>query len=119
MGHVVANTEQVTPEWLTAVLQKQGSLPHGRVTAVTAGQAQRTFASSVWRLKVSYSADATSSAPPALFLKLSNPALAPGQFDRQQVQQEIIFYSVIAPLMDAAFTIPCYDAASISGAITE
>jgi hypothetical protein len=111
MGHVVANTEQVTPEWLTAVLQKQGSLPHGRVTAVTAGQAQRTFASSVWRLKVSYSADATSSAPPALFLKLSNPALAPGQFDRQQVQQEIIFYSVIAPLMDAAFTIPCYDAA--------
>ncbi|HSN77823.1 MAG TPA: phosphotransferase [Anaerolineae bacterium] len=109
--NAIVSAGQVTPEWLTAALRAQGTLPEGRVNSVTAGQAQATFASSVWRLKVNYSAGAASNAPHGLFLKTSNPALAPGQFDHENLQQEAVFYSVIAPLMNAAFTIPCYDVA--------
>ena len=41
----LVNAEQVTPAWLTAVLHSQGSLPRGRVIAVTAGPGQATFGS--------------------------------------------------------------------------
>lgn len=108
---VIANPEQVTPEWLTAVLRRRGALPHGWVTSVYASPAQATFASSTWRLQVGYAQDDASNMLPRLFLKASNPGLAPGQFDVEQIQREAIFYSVIAPLMAAPWTIPCYDAA--------
>jgi hypothetical protein len=110
MADVIATAEQVTPEWLTAVLHEQGGLSRGRVTSVVAGPARATFGSSTWRLRISYSTGATYSAPEKLFLKVSNPALAPGQFDAQQLRQEVIFYSDVAPLMDESFTIPCYSA---------
>jgi hypothetical protein len=102
---------QVTPEWLTVLLREQGVLTHGVVKAVTPGQVQTTFASAVQHLEVSYSQDASTSAPLKLFLKLANPALAPGEFDPTQVHQEIIFYRDIAPVMGESFTIPCYSAA--------
>lgn len=35
MGNAIASADQETPEWLTAVLREQGTLPEGRVTAVT------------------------------------------------------------------------------------
>ncbi len=107
----IASAEQVTPQWLTAVLRQRGSLPRGRVTSVTAGPAHGAFGSSAWRLQVSYSPDAVASAPQGLFLKASQPGLAPGEFDVRQLAQEARFYAVIAPLMAAPFTIPCYDAA--------
>lgn len=108
---VITSAEQVTPDWLTAVLRERGVLPHGMVTSVRASPAQATFASSTWRLQVSYAPGGASAAPLRLFLKTSNPGLAPGQFDIQQLQQELTFYAVVAPLMAARFTIPCYDAA--------
>jgi aminoglycoside phosphotransferase (APT) family kinase protein len=108
--HIIASAEQVTPEWLTAVLRQRGCLPRGRVTAVIAGPARGAFGSSAWRLQVSYSPNAAPSAPQGLFLKASQPEQAPGQFDVRQLAQEARFYEVIAPLMAAPFTIPCYDA---------
>ena len=70
-----------------------------------------TFASAVWRLEVSYSLEAPSGAPTRLFLKASNPALAPGEFDPEHLTREITFYRKIAPAMKAPFTIPCYHVA--------
>jgi len=34
MEQPITDLEQVSPEWLTWVLHKQGVLPHGKVTAV-------------------------------------------------------------------------------------
>ena len=110
-GKAIAHAEQVTPEWLTAVLREGGTLLRGHVTQVTAGRAQTTFASSVWRLAVRYSPDAPPGAPRRLFLKTSNPALVPGEFDPEHLHREIVFYQRIAPAMEAPFTIPCYDGA--------
>jgi thiamine kinase-like enzyme len=111
MGNVIVNAGQVTPEWLTGVLREHGILSQGTVTCVTPGEAQSTFASSVWRLEVNYSNHASKSAPKRLFLKTTNPTLAPGEFDPEQLHKETIFYSIVAPSMGELFTIPCYDAA--------
>jgi aminoglycoside phosphotransferase (APT) family kinase protein len=106
----MVTAQQVSPEWLTAVLHEQGCLAQGRVTSVMTGPARATFGSCSWRLRINYSSNASSSAPQKLFLKVSNPALAPGQFDVEQLRHEVIFYSVVAPLMGESFTIPCYSA---------
>jgi hypothetical protein len=107
----IASAEEVTPAWLTAVLREHGVLLRGKVTRVTPGKVQSTFASSVWRLAVDYTENASPSAPKKLFLKVSNPTLAPGKFDPEHLRREVLFYSAIAPAMDQAFTISCYDAA--------
>jgi thiamine kinase-like enzyme len=107
----IAHAEQVTSGWLTHVLREGGTLPRGRVTGVTPDREQTTFASAVWRLAVRYSPDASPRAPQRLFLKTSNPALAPGEFDPEHLRREVVFYRTIAPAMDEPFTIPCYDAA--------
>jgi hypothetical protein len=65
----------------------------------------------VWRLDVSYTDEVGSAAPRRLFLKCSNPALAPGKFDAQQLRQEIVFYQTAAPAMAETVTIPCYSTA--------
>ena len=110
MGNVIAGAEEVTPEWLTAILREKGALARGRVTRVTPDETESTFASSVSRLEVGYTEDASPGAPRRLFLKASSPALAPGEFDPAQTGREYIFYRHVAPMMRAAFTIPCYDA---------
>jgi hypothetical protein len=108
--HAIAGAEQATPQWLTAVLRDRAILSQGLVTSVMASPAQATFASSSWRLQVGYSPGVASAAPRMLYLKTSNPELAPGQFDVRQLRQEAVFYSVVAPLMAESFTIPCYSA---------
>ena len=110
MGSAIEHVEQITPQWLTDLLQRQGALPQGRVIQVTPGEAAQTFASLVWRLEVAYSADAAQGAPRRLFLKVSRPALAPGAYSAKGQQREIDYYRAIAPAMDGALSVPCYDA---------
>jgi hypothetical protein len=111
MKHIISSAEQVTPDWLTIILQKKGLLSHGKVNRVISGQGQANFASSVWRLEVSYSQPDLPGAPKKLFLKTADPSLAPGDFDPGQLYKESFFYSEIAHLMGEVFTTPCYDAA--------
>jgi thiamine kinase-like enzyme len=110
-GSKVINASQITPDWLNAVLRGYGVLSQGEVRRVNPGPVQNTFASAVWRLEVIYSPDASPCAPKRLFLKVSDPGLAPGEFNPTHLYQEFIFYKMVAPLMDETFTIPCYDAA--------
>jgi thiamine kinase-like enzyme len=111
MSDPIVDDGQVTTEWLTAKLRAKGVLSTGSVTAVSASSKQATFGSSVWRLEARYTQDAPPDVPKKLFLKVSEPALAPGEFDPQQLLKEAFFYSTVAPMMDAAFTIPCFDTA--------
>ncbi|RPJ39583.1 MAG: DUF1679 domain-containing protein, partial [Chloroflexi bacterium] len=111
MENLILRSEQITPEWLTGVLRDMGTLLRGHVTCVTTVQEQPAFASILSRLEVTYSGDSSPDAPKKLFLKISNPALAPGEFDPGQLKREIDFYSLVAPLMDRAFVIPCFSVA--------
>lgn len=109
--NVIVSAEQVTPEWLTSVFKERGVLPSGEVTSIKPNRQQSTFASCVLHLDVIYSEEVLPITPRRLFLKISNPALAPGELDLEHIQKEFIFYRLLAPAMNGALTIPCYHAA--------
>src|SRR5947207_927534 len=99
-GKVITAADQVTPEWLTAVLRREGVLERGAVVAVNA--------SSLPHLTLSYSPDAPADAPTSLFLKFgrrSGPASEVGHL-------EVAVYRVLAPFRDdLPMLLRCYDAA--------
>lgn len=69
--NVITNLEQVTPEWLKAVLTQNGALTQGTVTAVTAGSGRGNWSES-GSLQLTYSPDAQGERPSRLFLKMVN-----------------------------------------------
>jgi hypothetical protein len=95
---MIANIDQVTPEWLTQVLRERGVLPRGHVITVAAQGAVSNTATAA-RLELVYSAEAPQAAPRRLFVKLG----------RRRIEVE--FYQVIAPAMADPPAPRCYDAA--------
>lgn len=65
----ITRTDQITPEWLTAVLQQSGALPHGSVVQVKTNANQSVNAQMV-QIRPLYSTDAPPNAPSTLLLKL-------------------------------------------------
>lgn len=68
---VIQTIDQVTPEWLTTVLNHCGALTSGRVTFIDLESSERILSTST-RLRIAYSEDATGAVPPRLFLKTVN-----------------------------------------------
>lgn len=85
MPLVVTAIEDVTPEWLTAVLSAAGALQHGAVTAfdVTGGRGNWSANAS---LALTYSPDARGELPARLFLKMVNVDLDGESFGDSEVQ---------------------------------
>ena len=75
MSQPITDMEQMSPEWLTRVLQKKGFLNQGKVTAVQKKPLRATISitSNLARFAASYSDDAPKSAPSRLFLKIAKP----------------------------------------------
>jgi len=109
---VISTGQQVTPEWLTATLQRAGTLPQGEVVRITSDAPKKTFASQTWHLHVAYSGELPAQAPTRLFLKSSSPGLAPGEYKPSRMEKEIVFYRVVAAAMDDAPSVPCYHTVS-------
>jgi len=108
MPDVLRSAEDATPEWLTEVLRRGGSLERGSVAAVRATPSRTLLVSIVSRLELSYTHDATRGAPSSLFLKLSLPSSHPQAVnDRMEVE----FYNSVAPLMKDPPVPRCFDAA--------
>ena len=52
---VPANSEAITPNWLTAVLHEAGALDQARVTSIeSAPIGQLGFTGQIWRLQIGY-----------------------------------------------------------------
>jgi hypothetical protein len=94
---MITNIDQIMPAWLTEVLQVQGVLPQGRVTAVRTQVADSITATAA-RLEIEYSAEAPPAAPRRLFAKLG------------QRRIEVEFYRVIVPAMSGSPAPRCYAA---------
>jgi thiamine kinase-like enzyme len=105
MPDLITDTDQVTPDWLEGVLRRAGCLPRGRVHGLRAS-ARETTTSRVLRLSVQYAGEAPDTAPRRLLLKLSRPGFHP-QFG----EQEVAFYTQVAPAMPHPPIVRCYDAA--------
>lgn len=76
---VITNLEQVTSEWLTAVLRHSGALRQGSVTAFDVDADQGNWSTS-GTLRLRYSDDAQGERPPRLFLKMVNTDTGDGEF---------------------------------------
>jgi hypothetical protein len=107
---LIAGPEQVTPQWLTGVLEKRG-LNRGRVLSVQ--PVDRSLHVDPWFadlsfLRVRYSDSAPASAPRRLVLKVPKPDLSPAELEYGR--REVLFYSAVASAMDDPPLARCYDA---------
>jgi hypothetical protein len=107
----ITDMEQVTPEWLTRVLQRKGVLPHGQVTAVQKKPLRTTISitSTLARFAVSYSDDAPPSVPTHLFLKISKSDFE-AALSARVGKNEVEFYTTVVDAMNDPATVHCYDA---------
>lgn len=101
---VITGVDQITPDWLTGVLQQQHP-DDPRVAAVTVGAPRTTHFSVVVQLQLTY--EQTTSAPPSLFLKFSQPTR---HVRVAETGHEVLFYADVAPTLRGAPLIRCYDA---------
>ena len=106
MSAVVVAPETLTPDRLTEILRREGTLETGHVEAV-ATCANPAFNSAICHLTVTYSADAPRHAPTALLLKRSLEA----EWARAAGRDEVAFYTAARAARDALpMIVPCYDA---------
>ncbi|GHO82336.1 DUF1679 domain-containing protein [Dictyobacter formicarum] len=87
----------VTPEWLTAILQQAGILSRGNVTTIQFTQAKYAFNSKTEHLHLSYSQDASGEMLTKLVLKRNS---SQQEWYREGGQQEAHFYRLLASLPD-------------------
>ena len=76
---LITNLEQVTAEWLTAVLTRSGALTQGHVTGFDAADGRGNWSTS-GSLQLQYSRDAQGERPSRLFLKMVNADTGDGEF---------------------------------------
>lgn len=110
MENVITTPEQVTPEWLTSVLRKNGFLKRGKVISVQNKLTKTLPLSVVARLEVGYSVNVPATAPSKLFLKISRTDLSQA-VSSELNGKEVAFYRTIAREMNNPHLIRCYDAA--------
>lgn len=103
--NVITHLEQVTPEWLTAVLTQSGALTQGTVAAVSIDTGRGNWSTS-GSLQLVYSPDAQGERPSRLFLKMVNTDVGDGEsFGPSEVEYYTRDYLDVsnAPLLR------CYD----------
>jgi hypothetical protein len=110
MHEPINSSEQVTPEWLTETLRRNGFLEQGQVKGVAVRATHTHPVSIVSHLAVTYATGAPPDVPTRLFLKVSNPDFEPAA-PRARPPEEIEFYNSVAPRMPAAPVPRCFDAA--------
>jgi thiamine kinase-like enzyme len=99
----------LTHDRLTAVLQRKGYLPRGRVERLAIESSRTTLISTIARLRLEYSPDAEGPRPSRLFFKASRPDHSPEL--AAGVLKEVAFYETVTPLMCPGIVPHCYDAA--------
>lgn len=106
-SNVITSLEQVTTEWLTAVLTRSDALTGGKVAAAEARSGAGNWSSSA-RLALTYSADASGDRPANLFLKLVDTDTGDGEYF---LPSEVTYYTRDYVDLPDAPLVRCYDAA--------
>lgn len=104
--NVITSIDQVSNEWLTSVLRKNGALTHGQVASLEFGTGQGNWSTSA-NIFVTYTDAAKGSLPKRLFLKMVNTDLDDESFD----DSEVNYYSRDYVDVSNAPLLRCYDAA--------
>jgi hypothetical protein len=101
---VITSIDQVTPQWLSAVLARDGALTHGGVSSLEVGSGQGNWSTSA-SLTVKYTADARGTLPERLFLKMVNTDLDDESFG----DSEVAYYTRDYVGLQHAPLLRCYD----------
>lgn len=105
--NVITHLDQVTPEWLTAVLTRSGALTHGAVAAFDAESGSGNWSRNA-RLVVRYTVGAQGDLPRQLFLKMVHTDLGDNEFFGPS---EVTYYLQDYIGVEGAPLIRCYDGA--------
>ncbi len=106
-SQVITHINQVSAEWLTAVLTQDGALRNGRVTAVEVGVGSGNWSTNA-QLTLTYSDDAQGIPPQHIFLKMADTDLGDGEyFD----DSEVTYYTRDYIDVENAPLLHCYAAA--------
>ncbi len=111
MSIPITSIDQITPAWLTQILQDGGYLNQGRVIAIQPGGQQSVATGgpgfkSDHSIRVSYAGVTSGSMPSRLYLKMGD-----GAIHKLAGQQEITFYTSVAGRMPYHPAVHCYHAA--------
>ncbi len=107
MKKVITHIDEVTVEWLTAVLIQSGALTWGQVASFAVDIGQGNWSTNA-RLRLTYTPEARGALPQRLFLKLVNTDLGDGE---TFLPSEVAYYTRDYVDVPNAPLIPCYDAA--------
>ncbi|WP_420643732.1 hypothetical protein [Candidatus Leptofilum sp.] len=107
MSTVITDLEQVSVEWLTAVLTQSGALDQGQVATVESDGGAGNWSQNA-RLTLSYSDNAQGERPTRLFLKMVNTDLGDGEFF---LPSEVTYYMRDYVDLPDAPLVRCYDGA--------
>ncbi|MBK8902154.1 MAG: hypothetical protein IPM53_13295 [Anaerolineaceae bacterium] len=105
--NVITTIDQVTTDWLTAVLSQSSALTQGAVASIECDAGAGNWSANS-KLKLTYTAEAKGTLPQRLFLKLANTDLGNGEsFD----DSEVAYYTRDYVDTPNAPLIHCYNAA--------
>ena len=110
-GNVITTPDEVSPGWVSSVLQRAAAVTNLQVSSVKVLLLKELQVSTVYRLGLSYEAAVDERCPRSLFLKLPRvlrqDARVPGSNDHAEIE----FYMDVAPRIGSPPLIRCYDAA--------
>jgi len=84
------DNKEVTPEWLTSILEKNGFLYKGRVISIEQKIAFPLIISDIFSLKINYSPESSGHLPSKILMKLNKP-----QFSDMGIKEAIFYGSVM------------------------
>jgi thiamine kinase-like enzyme len=105
---VLTNVDQITTEWLTAVLTKSDAITEGAVASFERGQGQGNWSTNA-SLKVTYTPEASGSLPQQLFLKMVDTEASTS--DEYFSDSEVTYYTRDYLDLSEVPLLRCYDAA--------
>jgi hypothetical protein len=101
--------EAATPDHLTLVLRRSGTLGDGRVDQVVIESSRATILSKIFRLRLTYDGESMDS-PTTLILKTGYPDRL-GDANWDAGRQEVAFYNEVAAIKPGRHLLRCYEAA--------
>lgn len=112
-SRLIVSHEEVTTDWLSAVLARAGALDAGRVAAVEIDTGRGNWSANA-RLRLRYSAGAQGPRPASLFLKLVDVDTGDEEYFSDS---EVAYYTRDYVDVPDAPLLRCYDAAYSAGAM--
>ncbi|MHA2184782.1 MAG: hypothetical protein ACXAAI_07250, partial [Promethearchaeota archaeon] len=105
----ILNIEEITPEWFTEILRKNGNLQEGSITSILRTGSQKGTTTNIYFLELEFSNDAKGKLPSAeIVVKILQPDFQYKKEIKPYLKKEVHFYNTIADKMEELPIPTCY-----------